>query len=437
MPRAALEPGAYPSNFKLEPVKGADGFWRLNEIRHRSYSGVYVRTSGIGTTRQECLDDWDAKFQRNRYKGSVRRKRRAESAVVFKPTDKMSVVFANFIDTQKKRVKRGEIKKKTLALYELAIYPSDHPQAKADAVKLETELGSFTIAEIGRPSELAGYIEDIAEIAPGIAERHHKILTACFKLLTLQGLFDDSPMRLVKRPDSNGGAQRALTAAERAVFVKLLTDKARRPRHHHYVVAFALAVLGTGVRPSEGLALRWQDMPELDDPAVQKATAYICGTIVKLAGEKSFRQPERKNGAAPYYLTLPRWLTAELRAWKRLCAPADESALAFTLKGEPVHWGHIDHALERIVADTELEWMTWGNLRDTAATEVRGRTGDSKRASAQLGHSEGSTVATRHYIDPRGFKWDAVDNSEELESLYPENDGNLTIQACFPEGLKP
>lgn len=54
---------------------------------------------------------------------------------------------------------------------------------------------------------------------------------------------------------------------------------------------------------------------------------------------------------------------------------------------------------------------------------VAGVTGDSARASAQLGHSEGTTVAGRHYIDESGYMRSAVDNADVLESLAPAEVG--------------
>ncbi|WP_433680674.1 site-specific integrase [Nocardia sp. CA-119907] len=430
MPREALEPGGYPPKDKLQPVKGADGVWRLSEVRHRAINGEYVRSSGSGPTRDLCMAAFWENFEKNRFKGSVRRKRRTRKTVLFKPTDKMSAVLKHHADVLRQRFEKGEIKERSYYLYRTAIYPSDSPRAKEDAIKLENELGAFTIAEVGRPSELASYVADIAEIAPGMALRHHTILTAVFRMLTLQGLYDDSPMRLVPRPDLNGGGQRALDVDSRAEFVKLLCDKGRTPRNHDYVLPFGLTVLGTGVRPGEGLALRWMDIPDLDDDTVERAVAHICGTIVKPVGRKPYRQDGRKAGDS-YYVTLPRWLTSELRAWKLVCAPTDETALMFTLSGEPIAPDVAGYALECLRVGTGLDWMTWGNLRDTVATEVKGKTGDSKRASAQLGHSEGSSMATRHYIDRQGYKRAAVDNAEALESLYPENDGNLTVSVRF------
>ncbi|NKY89912.1 site-specific integrase [Nocardia veterana] len=430
MPREALEPGGYPPKDKLQPTKGADGIWRLSEVRHRAINGEYVRSSGSGPTRDLCMAAFWENFEKNRFKGSVRRKRRTEKVVLFKPTDKMSAVFKHHADLLRQRLEKGEIREKTYNTYLGVIYPNEGPRAKSDAIKLDVELGAFSIAEAGRPSELASYIADIAEIAPGVALQHHTILTAVFRMLTLQGLYDDSPMRLVPRPDLNGGGQRALDAVNRAEFVKLLCDKGRTPRGHDYVLPFGLTVLGTGVRPGEGLAVRWFDIPDLDDETVDRAVLHVCGTIVKSPGRKAHRQDTRKAGDS-YYVTLPRWLTSELRAWKRFCSPVDEMALMFTIDGQPISTDVVGYALECLRAGTDLEWMTWGNLRDTVATEVTGKTGDSKCASAQLGHSEGSSMATRHYIDRQGYKRAAVDYAEALEGLYPENDGNLTVSTRF------
>ncbi|MTE15650.1 hypothetical protein [Nocardia aurantiaca] len=66
-----------------------------------------------------------------------------------------------------------------------------------------------------------------------------------------------------------------------------------------------------------------------------------------------------------------------------------------------------------------LEWVQFGNFRDTAATYVTGKTNEPLRASAQLGHAEASTIATVHYIDLEGYVRPAVDNTVAMESLRP------------------
>lgn len=70
-----------------------------------------------------------------------------------------------------------------------------------------------------------------------------------------------------------------------------------------------------------------------------------------------------------------------------------------------------------------MAWVTFGNLRDTVATHVAGRIGDARRASAQLGHSEGAGAATGSYIDPNRYIHPVVDNADALEDLKPSKVG--------------
>ncbi|WP_280409123.1 hypothetical protein [Nocardia brasiliensis] len=417
MAREALEPGAYPPKHKLQPVKGHDGVWRLTEIRHRAYSGIYVRSSGKGTTKKDCLADWERAFEKNRCKGSVVAYA-LDDAPEFELSDKMSKAFRRFVDEQTDRVEKGKLKEQSLDDYKQAIYPSEGPKARASAIKLDLELGNLSIGEAGKPRFLNSYLKAVAKHSPSMAARHHLILTSIFAALTLDGLFDDSPMRLVPNPYEPGGTQKALRSNQRVQLVVLAASSPRRPRNCAYLLPFTMTLFGTGVRPSEGLAFRWLDCPGLDDDSVERAVVHVCGTIVRIGGQKPFRQDHRKRGAS-YYVTLPTWLTSVLRAWKRACEPTDETDLMFTHKGEVVDPDNPGYCLERIREGTPLEWVNWGNLRDTVATEVKGKTGNSKRSSAQLGHSEGSSMATRHYIDPTGYLHAAVDNADVLEALFP------------------
>ncbi|MET7772388.1 hypothetical protein [Nocardia sp. NPDC005366] len=430
MAQVALEPGAYPPKHKLQPVQGTDGLWRLSEVRHRAYSGVYVRTSGIGATKRECQADWDAKFEKNRYKGSVIAYA-LDDEPQFSLSDRMSAVFDWFMLEQEQRVAKGKLKAQSLRDYRNAIYRTDSTRASASAIKLGSELGNLSIGEVGKPRVLNGYLKAVARHSPSMAARHHLILSAVFGALTLEGLFDDSPMRLVPNPYDVGGQQRALNGNERAQLVSLVVSSPLKPKDSAYLLPFTLAVLGTGVRPSEALAFRWSDCPDLDDVAVDRAVLHVCGTVVRLDGQKPFRQDHRKRGAS-YFLVLPTWLTRELRAWKQLCAPTDPADLMFKHRGKVIDPDNPGYCLSRVRKDTGLAWVNWGNLRDTVATEVTGKTGDSKRASAQLGHSEGSSMATRHYIDRNGYVRKAVDNADVLEILFPgQTDGKVPILAVL------
>ncbi|MFE3098782.1 hypothetical protein [Nocardia tengchongensis] len=178
-----------------------------------------------------------------------------------------------------------------------------------------------------------------------------------------------------------------------------------------------------GPRPGEAFALQRSDVPDLSDQTVEKAVMRVGATAVKpLSGGPVFRQNKRKKcrEGECYYITLPRWLTNELSEYRRLVAPESEASPMFLsqLKRMVEPMG-ADQNLAKAKADSPVEWVTWGNLRDTVATHVAGKTGDKRRASAQLGHSDGASVASKHYIDQAGYIHVVVDHADELEDLVP------------------
>lgn len=416
MSNERLEPGGRPRQ-KLVPVKGADGLWRLDRIGHRSFNGDYHRTSGLGATRKECLADFEQNFEQNRRKGSARprKARRPE----FRTTDTMDVVFQYFLEVKRKAWKSGKIREQTYRRYSLAIKKCDSPRANPDAIKLSKELGNLMIGEVGRPSYLNDYLEEIAELSLATANIHYIILTQVFKILTLDGLFDVSPMAPVPKPVIEGN-QRALQQVELDEFFDLLMSRQKRTR---YLLPLCLTLLGTGIRKSEALALLWSDLPDLDDPEVSTALLHVGATMIAGNGGRAFRQPARKRGAA-YYVTLPEWLTSLLRAWKAQVHPSRPDTSVFvSQRGRMIAPTTAETALTTAKSRSQFEWVGFGNFRDTAATHIAGVTGDAKCASAQLGHSEGSSVATRHYIDSRGYTQRIVDNAETLQSLKPSKTG--------------
>lgn len=429
MPREALEPGAFPAKDKVKPIKGADGIWRLTDVRHRTMSGSYVRTSAQGRTSKECFDQFERRWEVNRRKGTVRRRRLADRSAKFTLTDKMSKLFAHYDALQMAKAEAGKLKWYSYDQYHRSIYPCDGAGASSEAIKLDIELGGYSIGEVGRSAELHSYISDIAELSPSMAYRHHVILRVCFKIATLQGLFDVSPMHDVPAPDRTPAKpRRALNEDERYGLVHMLSRTEEWVPGHRYMLALGLTLLGTGLRPGEALALRWEDVDSLEDEC---AIVYVGATMIYRPGFGITRQESRKTGVhSQYWITVPQWLTRELRAWRRICAPGNESDHLFAMDdGRPVCANHTDHSLSRLRAGTDMEWFTWGNLRDTVATEVLKRSGDKTRAAAQLGHARGVSGATRLYIDPNAFVRQAVDNVEYLQHLYPrdENDSIPTI----------
>ncbi|MFE3257906.1 hypothetical protein ACFXPS_00740 [Nocardia sp. NPDC059091] len=112
MARDKLVPGGPPTKAQLTPKKGLDGVWRLDRIRHRTFGGGYTTTGGSGYTRDECLEDWEERFEVNRNKGSVRQRRNNNASRKFVLDDKMIDVFDWFIDLCEKRWRRERSSRK-------------------------------------------------------------------------------------------------------------------------------------------------------------------------------------------------------------------------------------------------------------------------------------------------------------------------------------
>ncbi|MFJ9370450.1 hypothetical protein ACIRRA_39345 [Nocardia sp. NPDC101769] len=154
---------------------------------------------------------------------------------------------------------------------------------------------------------------------------------------------------------------------------------------------------------------------------IPSAVIHICGTVVQASnGGNAHRQDKHKNNGSPYYLTVPMRLTLELREWRRRAGDIDEGAhVLVTMRKKHLSIAGAEGLLRRVVGGISMDWVQYGNFRDTAATHVRGKTGDASRASAQLGHAEASTVTIVHYIDKEGYIRPAVDNSAAMESSRP------------------
>ncbi|WP_040828882.1 tyrosine-type recombinase/integrase [Nocardia jiangxiensis] len=446
MPQEKMAPGAEPKQ-KLVPIKGDDDLWHLGPIRHRAWSGSYHRSSGKGKTRKECLDDFWRRFEVNRNKGA-RVELIAEMsspATVLTLDSMMSDAFDEFRKFSQQRFENGELARRTLNGYISAIYPGDPDRktSRPDAIRMGVEMGRLSIREVAQVTFIVGYFRSVGKAYPGVAEMQFKVLSAVFTWMTDElHLFDISPMKLIKKPKYTiVKAQRALKPAERAALKDALgtqfSGDRRAAQWPYYVV---MLILATGARPGEILALRWCDILDIDG---DYTIVHICGHTERITGQGKVRTEGRKAGQ-PYYITLPAWSARILREWRdKTYTRGNDEALCFTVKfrkqPQPITTESVDFIMERRLKGTSVAWARPGNLRDTVATEVAGRTGDPSAASTQLGHTAASSVAVRHYIDAEGFYLFVVDYSEQLEYLDPESDIKVTIRASgrFVEGPRP
>jgi integrase len=157
-------------------------------------------------------------------------------------------------------------------------------------------------------------------------------------------------------------------------------------------VAFVDVLAATGARPSEVLALRWEDVDLLADPP----TVTISGTLVdhqRVAGKPLHRQETRKGDARAHTVVLPRF---GVEAFTTLLGETGPMGPVFANReGGWMSLANLRRAL-RAALPGDLRRVTPHSFRRTVATVIRDDLGPAL-AQQQLSHSKLSTTEA-HYL---------------------------------------
>ncbi len=160
------------------------------------------------------------------------------------------------------------------------------------------------------------------------------------------------------------------------------------------VLAVALT---TGMRPSEYLGLKWQDI----DWARQ--TASVVRSIRRFNGKWCFSDTKRSRSRRP--IKLQSWIVALLRELKGAtsCNSCSEAIdLVFkTASGQPISADYLAKHFKSILELTGLPNVRLYDLRHTAATLALAAGVSPKVVSEQLGHaSTAFTLDTYAHVLP-------------------------------------
>lgn len=208
------------------------------------------------------------------------------------------------------------------------------------------------------------------------------------------GLLEFNPVNDTFVPPKTRGKPKALTADDVEVLLaritKWQTAQSFGPKRGYDLVEQFTMLLATGVRIGELLAIRWEDVENLDGDPTTPCMVTIAGTIIS----DGTRQAWGKTHSSYRTITLPafgraalirqrgRGLPFELVFPNRLGGPRSLSNIR-------LHWRHI--------RGDDYKWVTPHTFRRTVATMVE-RTYGAEHAAKQLGHSD-PEVTRRHYIE--------------------------------------
>jgi integrase len=218
----------------------------------------------------------------------------------------------------------------------------------------------------------------------------HAVLRSAMRQAFQWRLLLENPVDGVKIPQQFRAEMQSLTVAQAQTFLKAALATQYGP-----VLAVALT---TGMRPSEYLALKWQDI----DWARQ--TVSVVRSVRRIEGRWCFCDTKRSRSRRP--VRLQGWIVALLRDLQTKANEydlvADANHLVFrTLAGEPINADNLAKYFRSILALAGLPRIRLYDLRHSAATIALAAGVSPKVVSEQLGHaSTAFTLDTYAHVLP-------------------------------------
>lgn len=199
----------------------------------------------------------------------------------------------------------------------------------------------------------------------------------------------------------------------------------------HYGPVFAVA-LTTGMRPSEYLALKWQDIDW------DRGTVSVVRTLERSAG--CWRFAETKRARSRRIIKFQDWVLETLkdlqgRTTQRIgSSEPDAAELVFTsAAGHPIYSDKLAKRFKAILRQVGLPVIRLYDLRHTAATLALSAGIPPKVVAEQLGHASAAfTLDIYSHLLPH-MQSEAAERVEAL--LYPSS--GLIVKATSPNQRKP
>lgn len=195
------------------------------------------------------------------------------------------------------------------------------------------------------------------------------------------GYISSNPASLTEPPRVSPHEMQTLSAEQARVFLTAI--KGDR------LEAFFRVALALGLRRSEALGLRWQDID------LEEGTLSVKGGLVRVPGEGIVRT-DAKNRSAQRTLALPRVLVVALKA-RRALQELDEqlagaqwqsSEYVFTTRwGTPQEGRNVYRTYQRILSQAGLPRIRLHDLRHSAASLLHAQGVTLLEISKLLGHS--------------------------------------------------
>ena len=297
------------------------------------------------------------------------------------------------------QVDQGKVRQQTFDLYEDA---ADRMIIPALGGLLMTELTTGRITEA---------LDNLHADAPSNARRARVVLKHITKFAMQQDWIDKDPMTGTDtyRPVSKSVDVITVDDLKRVRQAVKAWQSGNRygPPRGAATLDVLDFMLGTGCRPGEALAVRWQDLELGNIP-----TVTICGTIVSPVKGSAYRQDWTKTASGFRQIILPRSLRAMLM---RRAGEATSDTYVFPARGGGcMSPNNFRRGLRDALRQADLEGFYLYLLRKKAATHIAD-TVSLEAAAANLGHTD-TAVTRKHYAARPVLAPDVSDTMEDLLS---------------------
>ena len=337
-----------------------------NPLRERVERGVYRRKTRDGETRYEVTYlDSDSR-QRWRTVSSLREARQLRAELVSKVARGERVAPS--------RATLREFAGEWIDAQEARLRPGTHARYKGNLrLHVLPQLGRLRVGEVTP--------DDVARL---VAELEHKgkagwTIRGCLVVLgrvlgsaERRGLIVSNPVRKLERGERPRVERRELPSLDREAVGRLIGKAPAR-----YRTLIAVSAL-TGLRQSEALGLRWQDVDV-------KAGALR----IRCQLDRSGKLVEPKTQAAKRDVPIPPSLGMMLTAHRLASQFSSDDHFVFASStGRPLgHRNIVRRGLEKAIEAAELPKLTWHDLRHVAASALIAEGASVAYVSRLLGHA--------------------------------------------------
>jgi integrase len=256
---------------------------------------------------------------------------------------------------------------------------------------IRPNLGERVLAAM-RPLDIqASYQQLIERGLSGRTVRYtHVVLKSAMRQALQWRLLLENPADGVKIPQQSKGEMRSFTVEQARTFLK-----AALATPHGPVLAAALT---TGMRPSEYLGLKWQDIDWT------RQTVSVVRSLRRFDGRWCFCDTKRSRSRRP--MKLQRWIVALLRDLQTKASahnlfPAADDLVFKTASGQPINADYLGKHFRSILDLAGLPRIRLYDLRHSAATIALAAGVSLKVVAGQLGHaSTAFTLDTYAHVLP-------------------------------------